>query len=88
MRSYAGALVAFGGVIVTAQELCGSTEPPADLRALVARSHHGPRDVAADHAINTYIHVITTETKSGLYPRAMIDHQVSNPPEKSMLPYG
>ncbi|KAK7720508.1 hypothetical protein SLS63_009726 [Diaporthe eres] len=76
MKSFASTLVAFGGAFVSAQELCGSPEPPADLRALVTRSQYGPRDVAAEYAINTYVHVITREAKEGLYPRSMIDQQL------------
>lgn len=78
MKSFAGTLVAFGGVFVSAQELCGSPEPPADLRGLVTPSQNGARAVAAEHAINTYVHVITTEAKEGMYPRSMIDQQVSH----------
>ena len=77
MNFFTSKLFALGGVLVAAQELCGSPEPPADLRELVTRSPKSPRDVAVEHAINTYIHVITTEAKEGLYPRSMIDQQVS-----------
>ncbi|KAJ0119644.1 extracellular metalloprotease-1 [Diaporthe amygdali] len=76
MKSFTSILVTLGGVFVAAQELCGSPEPPADLRALVSRSQSGPRNVAAEQAINTYIHVITTEAKEGQYPRSMIDQQI------------
>lgn len=84
MKSFASTLITFGGVSAAALELCASPEPPADLRALVTRSQNGPRDIAADYAINTYIHVITTEAKEGLYSRATIDQQVSKPAGKSM----
>ncbi|KAL1881273.1 hypothetical protein Daus18300_001125 [Diaporthe australafricana] len=76
MNSFASVLVTFAGVFVAAQELCGSPDPPADLRALVTRSQNGARNVAADQDIKTYIHVITTEAKEGLYPRSMIDQQL------------
>ncbi|KAK2597862.1 hypothetical protein N8I77_012619 [Diaporthe amygdali] len=76
MKSFTRILVTLGGVFVAAQELCGSPEPPAGLRALVSRTQNGPRNVAAEQAINTYIHVITTEAKEGQYPRSMIDQQI------------
>lgn len=77
MKYFTSNLFALSGVLAAAQERRGSPEQPAGLRALVARSPKVPRDVTAEYAINTYIHVITTESKEGLYPRSMIDQQVS-----------
>lgn len=73
MKPFASVLCTFGGVFVAAQELCGSPEPPADLRALVTRPQNGARNVAAEQEIKTYIHVITTEAKEGMYLRSIID---------------
>ncbi|KAI3390295.1 hypothetical protein diail_10434 [Diaporthe ilicicola] len=76
MKPSASTLVTFGGAFVAAQELCGSPDPPEQLRTLVTRSQNGLRNVAADQEIKTYIHVITTEAKEGMYPRSMIDQQL------------
>ena len=78
-------LAATAAVLVTAAEertRCGVEEPSEDIKALLAdavEQYTNSREsvAAADGgAIDTYVHIVTTEANEGKYTQAQIDEQV------------
>ncbi|KAI5363296.1 Putative peptidase M43, pregnancy-associated plasma-A [Septoria linicola] len=74
------AILAIAATCASAQRKCGSTNPPAELKVeatteptddLVERSAR-----RAKYTVDTYVHVITTQNKSNLYPRSMVQEQM------------
>merc|ERR1711988_1420593 len=56
--------------------------PPPELNTEITRDEVEKRSLFGGFEIDTYVHVITTEAKEGMYPRSMVEEQVS----QSFLP--
>lgn len=56
---------------------CGSENPPADILAQAAAMSYGPKPLAAQAInVNTYFHVVTTQTKAGSITQTQLNNQV------------
>ena len=51
--------------------------PPPELDTEITQDEVEKRSLFGGFEIDTYVHVITTEAKEGMYPREMVEDQVS-----------
>lgn len=87
MKFFVTLAIAAAATCVSAQaeRKCGSTNPPAELK--VETTTEPTDDIVerqarrAKYTVDTYVHVITSQNKSGMYPRSMVEEQVSLPYE-------
>lgn len=59
--------------------------PPPELNTEITQDEVEKRSLFGGFEIDTYVHVITTEAKEGMYPRSMVEEQVSQPLSISFL---
>ena len=82
MKFFVTLAIAAAATCASAQRKCGSTNPPAELK--VETTTEPTDDIVerqarrAKYTVDTYVHVITSQNKSGLYPRSMVEEQVCN----------
>lgn len=82
MKFFVALAIAAAATCASAQERkCGSVNPPADLK--FETTTEPTNDIVeraarrARYTVDTYVHVITSQNKSDLYPRSMVEEQVS-----------